>query len=936
MQTFLSSLPIKVSPFSPPFKCYDSFMKARSALVRAVLVMALLLLLAPGVRADLVFVPGAPDTFENLQYFTLAATSAGQPLATSSVPSATPLTISYQVGHGDQMFTDPDYTPELRAEHFQWMLEDNVTYLEIWSGEPFTPGATLVESKQTGQETSGTVTFAPLEPGDYFLVYFSSLEIRDRTAYCARYGVPAEECDDPIYVTEYPVAESRVYFSTPIESLIEVGDVQPPAFGGFRLTVTGPVSSVSNVLFLPGIKGSRLYDGFGSKLWEPFGNHDLGALYLDTDGRSTRNDVHVKEGDIVSQVFGNNFYASFVNQMNALKADGVFVDWRAVAYDWRLSLDDIVSRGVVRNERIYFQEETDTPYIEQTLKELALSSPTGKVSIIAHSNGGLVTKRLMQRLEANDEANLVDQIILVGVPQSGAPQAMAGLLYGYGEALPADRCAENILFGRFCSFIGSRDVARSLAEHSPMAYHLLPSQAYFDQVRDADHPVAKFTALTAYAEERNRYGTSVDSSEELYAFLEALDGGRSKPTIDDTASANVLHASFLNYARTAHNDIDSWVPPPGITVHQIAGWGMNTVAGVEFYEQKKLFGGYREMYRPIFVEDGDKVVPVPSALLMSSENAESYWINLRESNLVEVPERNHSNLFEIESVRIFIRDKLLRSTQSLPNFISKNQPGSENGEKLMFFLHSPLTLEIYDEEGNHIGEDVDGGFNEEIPNVEYGEFGDVKYIIAPAGEYNVVMRGKDSGVFTLDVQTVSDNVVTNSFTLADVPTTESTVATISVSGDLAQASTLQVDTNGDGVVDLELTPTQNSTVIYEPTVTAATEQDDRTSAKSSRARNMKVASAIQETTNDVVSEVFAKVSSLISYIGDADPVPDQNQVVTAPEPSSLESIAEDPPRTQTASAYDAVGTDLMNWLGTMLYNFWENLMEILAGFLPKK
>lgn len=907
------------------------FMKARSVLGGTAFAIGLLFLLAPGVHADLVAEPRPDDTFEGLQDLTLSLTSSGEPAST--LPSAVPLTISYEIGYGDHMFTDPEYTPETIARDFQYLLEDNVAYLEVWSGEPFTPGASLVESKQLSSDASGTVALAPLEPGNYFIVYFLSLEIRDHAAYCARYNTLPEDCADPAYFSEYPVGETRIYFSTPIESLVDLGDVQPISFAGHRLTVQGSITGASNVLFLPGIKGSRLYDGFGSKLWEPFGNHDLGALYLDADGRSARTDIHVKEGDIVSQVFGNNFYASFVNQMNALKADGTFVDWRAVAYDWRLSLDDIVSRGAVRDDRIYFQEETDTPYIEQTLKELAATSPTGKVSIVAHSNGGLVTKKLMQRLEANSEADLVDQIILVGVPQSGAPQAMAGLLYGYGEALPADECADNVFIGWLCSFLGSRDIARSLAEHSPMAYHLLPSQAYFDQVRDADHPVAKFTALTAYAEERNRYGISVDSSEELFDFLEAKDGGRFKPAVDDTARANVLPVSFLDYAQSAHSSIDSWVPPPGITVHQIAGWGVSTIAGVEFYEQRKLLGGYKEMYRPIFVEDGDKVVPVPSALLMNSENVESYWINLEEANASGLDRFDHSNLFELSNVRVLLRDILL-GTASSPPLITREQPETlgEGSEQLIFFLHSPLTLEIYDEDGNHVGEDGNGGFDEEIPNVEYGEFGDVKYIIAPTGEYDVVMNGEDSGVFSLDVQTVSGNEVTNSFTLADVPTTENTVATISVSGELAEAGVLQVDTDGDGSVDLELPPTQNSTVIYEPEVTVRTEEDGRTSAKSFRAKNIEVASAIQEATSEVVSEVFAKISSLITSVSSAE----EKQVDTVPESPSLESDAKDSPRTQTASAYDTIGTDFTNWLGTMLYNFWENFMEILLSFLPKK
>lgn len=920
-------------------------MKAGSVLVRTGLVITLLLLLAPGVRADLVFEPGAADTFESLQYLALAVTSAGQPLATSSIPSATPLTISYQVGYGDRMFTHPDHTPETRAQSFQYMLEDNTTYLELWSGEPFTPGATLVESKQTGPETSGTVTFAPLEPGDYFLVYFSSLEIRDRTAYCVRYEVPTEECADPIYVTEYPVAESRVYFSTPIESLIEVSEVQPTFFGGFRLTVEESVSGVSNVLFLPGIKGSRLYrptdscnpdlalSCLGVKLWEPSGDLLLRDLFLNSHGDSSRSDIYAKEEDIVSEVLGANFYASFVNQMNALKEDGTFTDWKPIAYDWRLSLDSIVNNGVKRGDKIYYQEQTDTPYIEQSLKELAATSPTGKVSIVAHSNGGLVTKKLMQRLEANGEADLVDQIIFVGVPQSGAPQAMAGLLYGYGEALPRDWCAESFFAGWLCALFGSRDVARELAEHSPMAYHLLPSQSYFDQVHDTEHPVAKFNAVSTYLEERNRYGVTIDTAQELYDFLEAKDGGRTKPDVNDTASANVLSASFLNYGRETHVTIDSWTPPEGVTVHQIAGWGMNTIAGVEFYEQRKLLGGYKEMYRPIFVEDGDRVVPIPSALLMSSAEVESYWVNLPNASFGDAPSIDHSTLFELDEIRILIRDLLLQKSSSLPEFVSRSQPEPNDGNRLIFFLHSPLTLEIYDEDGNHTGETGASDFDQEIPDVEYGEFGDVKYIIAPAGEYEVVLRGKDVGTFSLDIQKMSGNEMTSSITLADVPTTKSTIATITVTDDLSKTGTLKVDEDGDGTIDLEVTPVENETVIFEAETAPVTVEDNSRSSSRTQRKQVVLTSSSEDTT---IPAVFAHETR--------QPVFEEARVALLPAKQEVDAtmpteekfeIPEEVPtaRTQTASVYDSLGAGVMNWMGSILYNFWSSLMKMFTSFL---
>lgn len=928
-------------------------MKARSVLKRTGFTLALLLLVAPGVHADIVFEPGPSDTFESLQSLTLDVTLEDQPLASSSVPSGVPLMLSYEVGYGDQLFSHPDFTPETRVEYFRYMLEDTVTYVELWSGEPFTIGATLVESKQVGTETTGTVAFAPLEPGNYFLVYFLSQEIRDRAAYCARYEISPDDCADPAFFTEYPVSESRIYFSTPIESLYEVAEVQPTNFAGLQLTVEGPVSRVSNVLFLPGIKGSRLYrptdscdpnvalSCLGVKLWEPSGNLLLQDLFLNSVGESGRNDIYTKEGDILSEVLGNNFYASFVNQMDALKTDGTLTDWRPIAYDWRLSLDDIVNKGVQRGQKIYYQEQTDTPYIEQSLKELAASSPTGKVSIVAHSNGGLVTKKLMQRLEANDETHLVDQIIFVGVPQSGAPQAMAGLLYGFGEALPQDWCAESFSIGWLCALFGSRDIARELAEHSPMAYHLLPSQAYFDQVSDDDHPVAKFTAPTAYLEERNRYGTTIDSAQELYDFLEAKDGGRAKPDMSDTASANILNAGFLNYGRDAHAELDSWTPPEGVTVHQIAGWGMNTIAGVEFYEQRKLLGGYKEMYRPIFVEDGDGVVPIPSALHIASglENIENYWINLAQAR-TGLRKFDHANLFEISEVQILLRDIFTRASTA-SSLITRTQPSAteEGSERLLFFLHSPLTLEIYDENGNHTGETEDGDLDQEIPGTEYGVFGDVKYIIAPPGKYDVVLRGKDSGIFSLDVQKMSGNEVSSSITLADVPTTQTTIATIEITDDLSETGTLRVDEDGDEIIDFELTPAENEVVLFEPAlVSAATEETSRNSSRSSltKKREALVTSNLEDTTIPAILTYEATQPTLDTS---EVVVPLEEEMVTMPAPiaETLEKPEEgSSKRTQTASAYDAVDSGILNWIGAVLYNFWDAFIKILTGFLPSK
>jgi pimeloyl-ACP methyl ester carboxylesterase len=192
----------------------------------------------------------------------------------------------------------------------------------------------------------------------------------------------------------------------------------------------------SNVLFLPGIEGSRLYrpGALGEdRLWEPSSDADAQDLALDLEGQSTRNDIYTKDVIGTSYVGGPKIYDTFSDTMNTMKSQGTIGDWEAIPYDWRLSLDDILNYGNNVNGKIYYsgtQRATSTPYIIQELKKLAASSHSGKVTIVAHSNGGLVAKRLTQILGESVASQLIDKIVFVDVPQLGTPKAVAGLLHG--------------------------------------------------------------------------------------------------------------------------------------------------------------------------------------------------------------------------------------------------------------------------------------------------------------------------------------------------------------------------------------------------------------------------------------------------------------------------------------------------------------------------
>ncbi|MBU6490706.1 alpha/beta hydrolase [Patescibacteria group bacterium] len=580
---------------------------------------------------------------------------------------------------------------------------------------------------------------------------------------------------------------------------------------------------VSSVLFLPGIEGSRLYESTGcgksaeEKLWEPYdglwsaawgaGDKKVADLSLNSNGESSCSDIYTKEGDILDSAGGGNIYRSFIDEMNALKSGGTINDWNPVAYDWRLSLPDLLTRGVERNGKIYYEEATDTPYIEQTLRQLAASSKTGKVTIVAHSNGGLVAKALMQKLGATTTAELVDKVIMVAVPQSGAPYAVGALLVGDNAGIYSHGIQ-----------IVSNQAARTFSQNSPMAYHLLPSQTYFDSIMyDPAHPVARFEG-DGYATERAAYGGVIGTESELDDFLLAKDGGRTQAADGDLSAAKILNPVLVSYATSTHDALDSWTPPAGITVDQIAGWGVDTVAGIDFYSQQSWLLGTQRLYRPIPIEDGDGTVPVPSVFLVtSSTSVKDYWVDLNSYYNATKIKRTHSDLFEVPSLQAFIKNLIENSTSTLPSYIQTTRPlPNDITKKLTYFLHSPLTLQLTDGSGNVTGMSPDGSVTENIPGSTYGEFGEVKYVTLPEGNvYQLTMHGLSSGVFSLDMQERAGDTVTASSTVADVPTTASTTVTMMVPTDVSMLSPMNVDENGDGTIDSVITPKLGDTIVFD-------------------------------------------------------------------------------------------------------------------------
>lgn len=583
----------------------------------------------------------------------------------------------------------------------------------------------------------------------------------------------------------------------------------------------------SNILFLPGIKGSRLYKegslGTEDKLWLPnhFGD-DFRDLELNEAGQS-REDVYTR--DVVEEALGTfNLYKSFLTQLENYKSAGVINDYEAFAYDWRQSIESIVQEG--------------TPYSDGLMKSvigeverLAQDSKSQKVTIVAHSNGGLLAKALMIELERRGLTEKVDKVVLVGSPQMGTPLTILSLLYGYEESLML-----GILYN-------NKD-ARALAENMPSAYGLLPSEDYLNRLTE---PLISFLSQnTRYKDFRDAYGERISNYEELKDFLLGVDG-RNDPAREEIERENVLSEALLEQARDMHRRLDAWTPPVGTQLIQVAGWGLDTISGVQYTEEEKKNcdftkvipvcqpnGEFEPVYDPVFTVDGDAVVTAPSALMLSeAPNVKRFWLNVQAYNESVNISRNHKSLFEIDPLQLFLRKIITNNLGlTLPEFIVTSSQNLIYGNKsrLRLSLYSPLDIHLYDRAGNHTGPKTavqDGQeyttFEEGIPNSYYYQFGERKYVGFPGGEdIRITMDGTGEGAYRLKLEEVvsgeSGEQIVAHTEFTDLPTTAETTVHIEIpETGLADISPLVADLDSDGSAEYVLMAVPNGTATLDTT-----------------------------------------------------------------------------------------------------------------------
>lgn len=575
----------------------------------------------------------------------------------------------------------------------------------------------------------------------------------------------------------------------------------------------------SNVLFVPGIQASRLYMAGGlfgeNQLWEPNRNADVEKIYLNNNGDPIHSGIYTRDVIDTTNIAGGagfdvDIYKGFIDRMNSLVGDKTINKFESLPYDWRFDQDKI-ARGNI-------SLASDEYNFVDKLKEFASSSKTGKVSVVAHSYGGLVLKSLLASVKNNTAlTTLIDTVVLIASPQKGAPKSIASVLYGDDQQI-----------GK--GLILSKSTAQKLAENSPSVYSLLP-QKNFDQIPlvflDSNITDPNFPGKIN--------GGNIKTRTMLNQFIKDM-----APKADGLAGNinETMLASSTNMSIYGVADF-----PRNVATYQIAGTGLQTTYGLKYEsrsackpDERGVCQTIREIdHRSVNNSLGDGTVPLESALALP---VQSYIVALNKLNQESGKNISHADIVSSADVSGLIASILKQATTTFASpYISYRANGSgqtsltNNKNNIQISVHSPANIMITDTSNRKTGaytipnSDIKGVL-EQIPNSKYEEIGEGKYVTLPQEKISKVeIIGTDYGSFTLKMIPLinsADGIVVESTTtakeFAQVPINNQAVATIDWNQQVTASSTnqnglpqtLKIDFNNDGVSD----GVYNATPIY--------------------------------------------------------------------------------------------------------------------------
>jgi hypothetical protein len=536
-------------------------------------------------------------------------------------------------------------------------------------------------------------------------------------------------------------------------------------------------AGASSVLFLPGIQASRLYTdgllGSENRLWEPNRNEDVRKLALTTEGESINT---VYTADVLDELFSiDNVYKSFLKLLEDMEEDRLINEFVPFAYDWRYDVFTVASTPV-----LYPEGEEKSLIVE--IKRLADASFTGKVTIIAHSNGGLVAKALLHQYGEGELAGLVDKVVMVGTPQLGTPKAIGSLLHGLDQSSP----------------IGiwlNAGVVRDITLNMPGAYGLLPSSKYFakyasDMITADDSELAR--PVSSYGD--------LDSYQNFIDFL--LDTKSERNEVVNLTQPVTLRENLLGNTLAQQAILDQWTAPADVEVYEVVGTGNPTIDGFRYKEFKCgenphcILKPFLKVV-PTFTVEGDGTVVLNSAAAYEGDGTR-FIVNLPEETFFSP--KTHVDLTESESVQTFLQSVV--KYPYLTDGLVATEFANLQSQYTILGVHSPVSITVQDESGHMTGT-LNGEIKQDIDNSFYFEFAGSKYVIMPKEEsVSVQLLGEADGRYSLTIESLGIDGQMLLQEIIGATTTNKLIATFDCNQ--SGCGGVNADYDGDEEIDAEL------------------------------------------------------------------------------------------------------------------------------------
>jgi len=173
--------------------------------------------------------------------------------------------------------------------------------------------------------------------------------------------------------------------------------------------------------------------------------------------------------------------------------------------------------------------------------------------------------------------------------------------------------------------------------------------------------------------------------------------------------------------------------------------------------------------------------------------------------------KKHCDMLEVPELRMYIKNKVLNLPTSY-TYLSTTLPNYEVKNLLVMHLHSPLDLVAMHESGVLVGSS-----SPQYTGVQYLRYGEVQTLVIPEELRNSVtvkLHGQAEGSFTLDIERWEGDERIETKQYAAIPTTTTTAVTVPLTTSLPLIP-LQIDYDGDGLIDVKVTATESGQVVYE-------------------------------------------------------------------------------------------------------------------------